>query len=202
MRSREFSLSFSGIQHSIEQLGGKYTAYVPSYADTALLASIKTRFYFKMRSKSMLPSEGMHEQLVSHFDHLQRFANANPATTGTGIYPYTDRLKQASMTPTMPYLYNGLMPILVTFGKDISMEDYIGENSFLGANLRQGCSTETSSADLLNLRSNHGQAWSDARFNPLLFPFVGLWPFGFFMMTHPMQLQVFSTEFAFIYDFS
>ncbi|KAN0106163.1 hypothetical protein V8E51_009039 [Hyaloscypha variabilis] len=158
------------------QSGGKYVAYVPSNTDITLFTSLKTRFYFKLRSRSIQPPEEMCEQLVSHFDHLQDFANSNPGITGTGIHRYTDKLKQVAMTQAMPYIYNGKAPIMVTVGRDITLEDYVGENSFLGGKSQAGLLNRDFLRRLAQFEEqNHGQEWSDGRFDPTIFSFINLW---------------------------
>ena len=71
------------------QIGGKLSAYVPSSADDHLFQAMETRFYQSYRRGARLPEDEMHEQLVAHFEHMQDFANSNPAITGTCRHKFT-----------------------------------------------------------------------------------------------------------------
>lgn len=157
------------------QRGGLYMSYVSPQVDVTNFERLNTRFYNHFLQHANLPSSQLSLKVAKHFNAIQEYANAHPAETGTFAHPFTDGLKDAMREQATPSQYRG-HTLVVFFGKDITLEDYLGEKLFIKGKSRAGLLTRDFLCRLAATEEiNHGQYWEDGAFNPFFFTFFDLW---------------------------
>lgn len=67
-----------------------------------------------------------------------RYAQENPVETATTQYPPSQSyLQNVIKRQATPSVIKG-MPLMILFGKDVTIEDFIAEETFIGGNSRAG----------------------------------------------------------------
>jgi hypothetical protein len=106
---------------------------------------------------------------------VETYALEHPVETRTNVYPLTESyVKDVIKTQAMPATIKG-MSLLVLFGKDITLEDFVGENTFLSGNSRAGKMTIDMLARIHQFEHNFAQAQC-LPFVDGQFPFVDMYP--------------------------
>jgi hypothetical protein len=158
------------------QRGGYYTSYIPPLEQKVGFEALGTRFYCNFLSEMTSASSQLASLVKSHFEVVQAFANGHPQTTGTHENPFTDGVRNTCIAQAIPKLYRN-NTILAFLGKDITIEDYVAERSFLGGKGRACLLTRDFIRRLAETEErNHGQEWNDQHYDPAFFTFVDLWP--------------------------
>jgi hypothetical protein len=158
------------------QRGGYYTSYVPPREDKAKFEALNTRFYSNFLADSTADDGRVSSLVKSHFEYVQAFANARPETTGTSSNPFTDGVRDTCISQAIPRQYKG-NTILAFLGKDITIEDFVAERTFIGGKSRAGLLTRDFVRRLAETEEqNFGREWSDQNFDPGFFTFFDLWP--------------------------
>jgi len=80
----------------------------------------------------------MRHKVSEWVGNVETYALEHPVETSTNVYPLTesyvkDVIKTQAMTATIKD-----MSLVVLFGKDVTLEDFIGENTFFSGTSRAG----------------------------------------------------------------
>jgi hypothetical protein len=161
-----------------QQGGGFYPAYVPKQSDHRLFGSFNTSFFdtfARMVETDEMTRYEMCHKVSEWVGKVETYALEHPVETCTYYHPLTESyLNNVIKTQAMPATIKG-MSLLVLFGKDVTLEDFLGENTFLSGNSRAGKMTIDTLAGVHQFEHNFAQALSSP-FVDGQFPFVDLYP--------------------------
>jgi hypothetical protein len=161
------------------QSGGKYSAYTPLASDYTLFVGLKTSFFHKfaqVAASDFVDQYGMESLVDQWAERVREYATTHPAETLTNRFEFTDTYFESVMKhQARPAVVNG-KAFLVLFGKDVIIEDYTNENSFLSGGSQAG----TFTADILAKLHQFEHGYSQRLAMPFMdgqFPFVDMYPF-------------------------
>ena len=164
-----------------QQSGGFYPAYTPKDSDQRLFTDLKTKFFdlfaknVDSRVKEFVIYYEMKTQLDEWADTLFQYALDNPVATLTNRYPLTEsNLQSVIKSQAFAAPIKG-KALLVLFGKDVTIEDFTAEETFLSGNSRAGKLT----LDILSRLHQYEHGFGDRQLAPILegqFPFIDLYP--------------------------
>lgn len=160
------------------QRGGQYSSFLPSSGDADLFRGLKTDFWNNFRSMAAVAPDEMVAQLDTHFNATQVYANDNPAESGTCRHEFTDGLRNMFKTQATPHQYSSYT-IVVFIGKDITLDNFMSESSFLEGGSRAGVLTKDILLRIIGAEAQaNDRSASVQAFNSQMsaFCFVDLWP--------------------------
>ena len=162
-----------------QQGGGYYPSYTPKESDHRLFAKLNTKFFdtfARMVDTDPLDRYEVRHNVTEWVRKVERFALQNPIETRTHVFPLTETyLEDVVKRQAMPATIKG-KPLLVVLGKDITLEDFKGENTFLSGNSRSGKLTSDMLARVHQFENQFGQP----HLQPFVegqFPFIDVYPF-------------------------
>jgi len=114
---------------------------VPKQSDHRLFTSFNTNFFdtfARMVETDEMTRYEMRHKVSEWVGNVETYALEHPVETSTNVYPLTesyvkDVIKTQAMTATIKD-----MSLVVLFGKDVTLEDFIGENTFFSGTSRAG----------------------------------------------------------------
>lgn len=159
-----------------QQPGGFYPTYTPLASDHNLYSNVKID-YFNLFGRSIDPQDVSAEFKIAHrlsrwSEKVKQFGLDHPDETLTTRFPMTDEYCQ-SVVKEQAHPRRSLLkgkPLMVLFGKDVTLEDFQGANTFLSGASRAGSLTVQLLGRLHQFESGFGE--------PQVFPFMaGQFPF-------------------------
>jgi hypothetical protein len=161
------------------QSGGKYSAYTPLASDHTLFISLNTSFFDKfsqVAASDFVDQYGVQSLVDQWAERVREYATTHPAETLTNRFEFTDTYFETVLKgQARPAVVHG-KAFLVLFGKDVTIEDYTNENSFLSGDSQAG----TFTADILAKLHQYEHGYSQRLAMPFMdgqFPFVNMYPF-------------------------
>jgi hypothetical protein len=162
-----------------QQGGGHYPSYIPRAADHELFASIGTKFfdtYGKAIGRAdQIEIVGARRFVDEWGDNVMKYAQENPIETLSNSYPITEEyLESVIKKQAIPGLAHGAS-LMALVGKDVTIQDLIGENTFLSGASRAGRLTVDMIARVHQFENGSGQPMPNPFFDGQ-FPFVDVFP--------------------------
>ena len=161
-----------------QQGGGYYPAYTPRASDHQLFASLRTRFFDDFARMVDTDVSQIYEtrHLIKEWvGKVEEYAANNPIETRTTIFPLTKSyLENVIQKQAMPATIKG-STLIALFGKDVTLEDFKAENTFLSGSSRAGKLT----VDMLGRIHQFEHSFAQVQVLPFIegqFPFVDLYP--------------------------
>jgi hypothetical protein len=106
-------------------------SYVASEEDTTRFAALNTEFYHHFLDNATLSPSFMQSSLEALFWQIQIFAMTHPEATGADSHAFTDGLRRMMIRQATPWQYRKHGTLLVFIGKDITLEDYLNEVTYM-----------------------------------------------------------------------
>jgi hypothetical protein len=162
-----------------QQGGGHYPSYIPRAADHELFASIGTKF-FDTYGKAIGRADKIEIVGARRFvdewgDTIMQYAQENPVETLSGSYPLTDGyVENVLKKQALPGLVHGAS-LMALVGKDVTIQDLVGENTFLSGASRAGRLTVDMIERVHQFENGFGQPMPNPFFDGQ-FPFVNVFP--------------------------
>lgn len=162
-----------------QQSGGYYPSYLPRESDHALFAKLGCHFfdtYGKMvDTRDEIGKIGIQQFVNQWGDELMLYAQEHPIETLTNRFPITEEhLENVIKRQAVANLVGG-SSLIALVGKDVTIEDLVGENTFLSGSSRAGKLTLELLSRIHQFENNFGQLTT----NPFIdgqFPFVDVFP--------------------------
>jgi hypothetical protein len=162
-----------------ERSKGFYSAgYTPLARDQQLFATLNTKFFdtfWKRADAGYSDSSGVRVQLAEWAQNVRNYALHHPVETLTNRFPLTDSYFQTVLKlQTMPSIFKG-KPLMVLFGKAVTIQDLTAEKTFLSSDSRAGKLTVDLLATVHQFENGYGQQLV-GKFCDEDFPFVDMFP--------------------------